>query len=265
MSIYGDKPVSVPEYGKPVATGPVGDGGFIPTLALDPKNVELIAGYDDPETRAFLAPVVTAFSAAHLGLQDIDKAKRQAKRDPSRTEANVLLQVATFAETHQAKMTSKFDAVLRVLESQIKAREAMLTAPLTSAANSNVVAAEVRAHVKAMTAQERSRFLDERHMSCDASTLQMILGGPGFLCGMTDQERALRTRMYHEQQNPKVSAQLNAMNTARDLVLNRGPLVFSEVTRAIGADWRKIKRLREARSAADQAFIVREHTVDMLS
>jgi hypothetical protein len=186
-------------------------------------------------------------------------------KDPSRTEANVLLQVSKFAETHQEKVTKKFDAVLKTLDAQIKSREAMLSAPLKSAANSSVVATEVRAHVKAMSPERRAAFLNERQQAGDTETLSMILGAQGFLSGMSDQERAARTRIFNETQNPQVTKQLKAMQAARDLIVTRGPLFLGQIEQAIGAQWRTIKRLREAHTAAEQAFIVKDHTVDVTS
>lgn len=254
-------PRSMPTLGKPVESGPTSKSlPFHPSPSLSPKVIEALDGFED--AKDLLGPVVTAFSAATNALIDIDKAKQQAQKDPSRTEANVLLQVAKFAETHQEKVTKKFDAVLKTLDTQINSREAMLSAPLKSAANSSIVATEVRAHVKAMSMDQRHKFLDERQRAGDTETLSMILGAQGFLSGMNDQERAVRTRLFNEAQNPQVSKQLKAMQAARDLVVTRGPLFLGQIEQAIGAQWRTIRRLREARDAAEAAFVLKDHTID---
>lgn len=257
-------PRSMPIPGKPVESGPVSKSvPFHASPSLHPKNVEAIEGFED--AKDLLGPVVTAFSAATNALIDIDKAKQQAKKDTSRTEANVLLQVAKFAETHQDKITRKFDAVLKAVDAQISSRETMLSAPLKSAATSSAVATEVRAHVKAMSHAERVKFLDDRQRIGDTETLSMILGAQGFLSGMSDKERAVRTRIFNESAQPIVAKQVKALLAAKEMLETRVPLFLVQIEKAMGADWRRIKRLREAHTAAEQAFIVQDHTADVTS
>lgn len=67
----------------------------------------------------------------------------------------------------------------------------------------------------------------------------------------------MRTRFYHEMRQPIIGRRLKVMTAARVLIETRGPLVFKEMEKAVGASPAKVARLREAKTAAEQAFILR--------
>lgn len=232
------------------------------TLSLHPSNIENIEGYNE-DTRLYVSHVVTAFSAAYMGIDDIHKARAKAATNPSWTEAQQLLNVAKFAELHQEKITRKFDQVRKTLTTQIDAIESMLTTPLKHAAERPGIASEIRAHFKSLSNEQRWTALEDAQKEGQTEVLQAVLGSPGMLSGMNENERAVRTRLYHENQNPVISNRLKVMRAAKEMMEQRGGLVFGEVSKAIGADWRKIQKLREANTAAEQAFIVKDRTVDM--
>lgn len=249
-----------------VVAGPVGEGRFHPSPSLDPKMIEAqIDGYLEDETgniKPYAAPVVTAFSAATNALIDIYNARLQAQKDTSRTEANVILQVAAFAEKHSEKVTRKFDELGKALTKQIEALESSLTTPLKAAAERAGIAGELRAHFKGLTREERSKALEQAQREGQTEVLQAVLGAPAMLSGMTESERAIRTRIFNEAQAPQVTARLKALVKAKQLVEERGGLFITSIEKAIGADWKRINKLRAANSEAEKAFIVRDHFVD---
>ncbi|WP_061938492.1 hypothetical protein [Collimonas pratensis] len=52
-----------------------------------------------------------------------------------------------------------------------------------------------------------------------------------------------------------VVRRLDVMKSARDLMQNSGPLIHTEVTKAMGGSWEKVQSLRQARN--DSAFFMK--------
>ena len=138
----------------------------------------------------------------------------------------------------------------------------MLTTPLKSAAERPGIAGELRAHFKTLSTENRSKALEEAQKTGQTEVLQAVLGAPAMLSGMTESERAIRTRMYHERNSPDIAKRLKAMRTAKDMIESRAGLFIMQVPQALGADWPRVHKLRAAHSEAEKAFILRDHTVD---
>jgi hypothetical protein len=85
-----------------------------------------------------------------------------------------------------------------------------------------------------------------------------VLAAPAYLSGIDPAMQASLLRMWHVKQNPVKEKRLRAMQAALDLVGQRGGLVFKELERAVGAPPHKVKALREAKTAAEKAFVMRE-------
>jgi hypothetical protein len=60
--------------------------------------------------------------------------------------------------------------------------------------------------------------------------------------------------MLHEKLSPEVANRLKVMRAAREMILNRGGLVLTEVERGIGAKWDTIQFLRKGQSHANKAL-----------
>ena len=134
----------------------------------------------------------------------------------------------------------------------------MLTAPLEQAAGQGSVPEEIRRHVKAMSTDARLEFIEEAIAREDFKTLSSVLGAPHYLSGMTPTLQAELTRQYHQKRNPEIASRLRVMKAAQAMLQERGPLLFAEIEKGIGADWRKVKRLQEARDASNAAFVVKQ-------
>ncbi len=228
------------------------------TPSLHPANVESISGYD-AETAPAVVEVLGCFRIAYDALSDVHAARKAAASNPVLTDAARLLQVADFADKHQNTVTRKFDAARANLVKAITALDASLNEPLKLRAERPSIAAEVRAHVKALTSEQREAWFNERQRAGDMESLEMVLGVPGgYLSGMSDDERAIRTRMYHEMRQPIVAKRLKVMGAALEMLETRGPLLFKEMEKAVGASSRKVAALRSAKTTAEAAFILKD-------
>lgn len=221
--------------------------------SLHPANVEAIEGYND-DTRGFVASVLEAFDTAYQGIGKIHEAKAAASKNQAWNADHQILMVAEFAEKHQNAITRKFDSALSNVTKGINAMEAMLNDPVKADAERLNIAAEIRAHVKGLSADERLEFLTNAQAAGDVESLRAVLGAPAYLSGLSEQERQVRTRMFHEKQNPEVSARLKVMHAARAMLVKRGGLVFDEVEKAVGAKWDKVKLLRTGQGQAEKAL-----------
>lgn len=233
-------------------------------MALHMQNVKAIDGSDE-DAEKYLAPVVNIFDAAYQTIGDIHKARAQAAKNDGWTEAQRVLNLAKLGEAQQDKLTKKWDAVYKNLTTSIAAMEKQLNSPMKAAAERPGIANEIRQHFKSQNGEQRMLLLNDAQKRGDVETLQAVLGAPAYLSGMTEEMRAVCTRMFHMQQHPAVAHRLKVSQAAAKLMEERGGHILTEVTKAIGADWTKIKRLREAQTAAEQAFIVNDRTVDIIA
>lgn len=229
------------------------------TPALHVHNIETIEGLDD-KTRPYIGPVATAMDEAYKGIESIYTAREAAAKNPAWTEAQQLLQVAQFAEKRQNQMLKRIDSVTRNLETQIKATDEMLQGPLEQQAGLGSVNEEIRRHVKGLSTDERHKFLQEANENGDTKTMTAVLGVPHYLTGMTATEQQHYLRLYHMRRNPDAAARLKVMQAALEILNTRAPLIHGEIEKAMGHDWRKVKSIREASSAAEQAFIIQDNS-----
>jgi len=223
------------------------------TPSLHPGNIEAIDGYND-DTRGYVNAAVDALSTAYDSLGKIHEAKAAASKNQAFNEHQQVLVVADFAEKHQTLVAKKFDSAVASLTKGIDAMDAMLNNPIKADAERLNVAQEIRAHTKGLSVDERLKFLTDAHDAGDTETLRAVLGAPAYLSGMSEQERQVRTRMFHEKNSPETANRLKVMRAARDMLLQRGGLVLTEVEKGIGAKWDKVQHLRKGQSAAEKAL-----------
>jgi hypothetical protein len=223
------------------------------TASLHPQNLLAIDGIND-DTRGYIAPAVEAFETAYMGIQKIHEARAAAEKNQAWTPENRQLMIANFAEKHQENITKKFDGAVAGMTKTIEALDAMLNDPVKADAERSSIASEIRAYVKNLTTEQRHDFLRDAHNSGDVETLRAVLGAKPFLSGITEDERQTRTRMLHEKLSPEVANRLKVLRAAREMLLDRGGLVFSEVEKGIGASWDKIQTIRKGQSHADNAL-----------
>ncbi len=226
------------------------------SLALHPDNVKEIEGYDD-ETIAVLAPTVTAFSEAYERIRTVWDGRAKAEKNPSWNENQVIIETDQFAQKQLAVIAKGFDNTRANLVKGIAHLEQELTAPVTSKA-AHSVAAEVRAYVKALPTGERMKFIQDAVANGDDVSATAVLGAPPYLAGIDANMQSVFTRMYHERNAPAVSKRLKVMVAAKDMIEQRAGIVFKELEKAVGCPPHKAKALREARTASEKAFALRD-------
>ncbi len=223
------------------------------TPSLHPANIEAIDGFSD-DTKGYVNAAVDALSTAYDGLGKIHEAKAATSKNQAWNDEQKVLMVADFAEKTQTAITRKFDSAVASLTKGIDAMDAMLNNPIKADAERLNVAAEIRAHVKGLSLDERLKFLSDAQAAGDSESLRAVLGAPSYLSGLTEQERQVRTRMFHEKQSPETANRLKVMRAARDMLFQRAGLVLTEVEKGIGANWDKVQHLRKNQSAAEKAL-----------
>lgn len=226
------------------------------TPALHPDNIKEIDGYDD-DTAPYLGQVATAFSEAYEGIKAVWLAKDASLKNPTWNEAQAMIHTDDFAQKKLTRITKHFDSAMANLNKGIEAMEQQLAAPIQHS-GSSAIAAEIRAHVKTLSTEDRHKFLDEAQKVGDHTTLSAVLAAPGYLSGVSETERQVRTRLYHEASSPAVAKKLKAMKAARGMIEERSGLVFIGMQKAVGAPPHKVKALREAKSQAEAAFILKD-------
>lgn len=226
------------------------------TPALHPDNIKHLDGYDD-QTAGYVAHVETAFSEAYEGIKSVWAAKESGMNNPTWNEAMAIIHTDDFAQKKLTRITKTFDASMSNLTKGIDAMEQQLATPLQHTGSTGI-SQEIRAHAKGLTTEQRRKFLDEAQQSHDHITISAVLSAPGYLSGLSETERQIRTRLYHEATSPDVAKKLKVMKGARSMIEERAGLVFKEIEKAVGAPAHKVKALREAKSKAEAAFILKD-------
>lgn len=224
---------------------------YVVTLSLDPGVVKAIEGFE--EHAGYLQCAVDAFSVAHVTLQNIADARKQARRNGAWTEAQQLLTVAKDAEKAQSRMTRAMDNAHKTLTQGIVHIETELSKPLQTAAD-NSLSAEMRNLVKSMKPEDRNKLLSDSLVEGDTRVLNAVLGAHHALSGISKVEQETWTRRFHEKAQPQVASRLNAMRKGLELVERNGPLVMIETEKALGASWHKIGKIKATSNAAEQAL-----------
>lgn len=226
------------------------------TPSLHPENVMQIEGYDD-DTAAYLAPTVTAFDEAYQAIAKIHDARAAAAKNPTWNEAQQVISTQDLADKLFARVAKGFDSVRGNLERSIASLEAQLSGPVESKAGASI-AAEIRAHVRGLNTGERQAFLQKAIDDGDITSATAVLGAPSYLSGLDANMQKVLLRFYHERQSPEVAKRLKAMQGARDLIERNAGLVFGQMEKAVGMRPDKVKKLRDAKTASEQAFILKD-------
>lgn len=226
------------------------------TPALHPDNIKQIDGYDD-ETAPVLAPTMTAFDEAYQGIAAVHTAREKAKTNPTWNDALQVLHTQDLADKVFARIAKAMDGTRANLEKGITHLEQELSAPVASRA-AHPVASEIRAHVKALPASKLHTFIQQAIEGGDHDTVTAVLGAPAYLSGLTPEFQAIYRRQFHERNSPHLAKRLRAMQGAKGMIEERAGLVFKELEKAVGMAPHKVKALREAKTAAEQAFVLKD-------
>lgn len=231
---------------------------------LHPQVVASLDDYDD-DTKGVLGQVVTAFDTAYQGVRKVHDARAAAAQDPTLTEAAQMMRTQDMSDKVFKSAAGALDKAHGNLTRAIATLEDQLSAPVSTEA-AGTYGKEIRAHVKALADRQGTSTLDKRPgqtplgfleaaiNSGDHMSVAAVLGAPAYLSGITRETQQSLTRMYREKYSPAEAKRLRAMQAAVDLIHQRGPMLFTELEKAVGASPHKVAALRAAKAKADKAF-----------
>lgn len=222
--------------------------------SLHPDNVKSIEGYDD-DTAPVLAPTMTAFDEAYQACAKCFDARAAAAKNPTLNEAAQVIMTQDLADKLFAKVAKGFDSTRANLERGVAHIEQELSAPVQSKAAQGV-AAEIRSFVKGLPTAKLHAFIQEAMDNGDDVTVTAVLGAPPYLSGLTPDFQKTYLRFYHERNSPEKAKRLKAMKGAKAMIEERAGLVFGQLEKAVGMRPDKVKRLRDAKTASEQAFVL---------
>jgi hypothetical protein len=101
------------------------------------------------------------------------------------------------------------------------------------------VSGEVRALMQ--KSNDRVGLMEKALAEGDDEVLSAVLGAPPMLSGLTKEIHAVFLRKYNEQRKPETMQRLRALQSARSYLMDKGSLVFKEMTKAVGTIEVRIK------------------------
>ncbi len=171
---------------------------YVVTISLNPDVIK--KGIEDFDDHAgYLQCAVDAFSLAHVTLQKIGDARKQARRNGAWTEEQALLVVSKDADKAQLRMTKAMDNAFKTLTQGIAHTEAELSKPLQASADVTV-SAEMRNLFRSLKQEDRAKLLSEALAENDTRVLNAVLGAHPAISGMSKVEQNHFTRVYHEKE-----------------------------------------------------------------
>lgn len=224
------------------------------TPSFLPANVRAMKEYDE-ETAPLFGPVVDAFEVAYRTVSSIHDAREAAKNDLTLNENARLVAVADFADKVMDRAPGLFDRANTIVSNNIAALEKSLSEPVQSQAANSSISREIRDHVRGLKGVGSAMgFVTDCIKRRDFASASAVLGAPHYLSGLTPDAQAVLLRMFHEAQNPGTAKRLAALKVAQDYLDRNSPLLFKEVEKGIGGDYRKIQMLRKGQNASKKAF-----------
>lgn len=256
--------------------GPVAPLPYELPLGLDPRNVDHLlpkrTAHDvdanghpinvrqEAEHADVLASTRNAFDSAFKALDRVSKARAAAAANEAWTPAQQLLNVGGMADKTLDQVTQSFDRARKNLTDFIAALDKSLNAPIEGGTR-DPLAIEIREYMQKLPETKRAAFVAEAMKNNETKTLQAVLGAPHYLSGLGKADHDKFTRDYRAASNPVAAARLEVARKGLELLEARAGLIFTELERAMGGSFKKLKAIREANSAAEQALVMQNGIV----
>jgi hypothetical protein len=154
-----------------------------------------------------------------------------------------------------ANLAKRFDAATANLNRVIEGLERDLSQPIEGK-GVGAMASEIRSYVNSLPEGSRIGFIQKAIEAGDERTVGAVLGGVPYLSGITPEIQTMLLRLHHEKSNPRAAKQLRAAKAGLELIGERGGLLWGEMEKAVGAKQAKVQKLRAAKAAAEQSFVV---------
>ncbi|MFO1408243.1 MAG: hypothetical protein U1F08_12050 [Steroidobacteraceae bacterium] len=245
------QPGRYPAPGQKVVNGTVTEAPFSPSPALDERNVTCIEGYE--EFKGDFGLAVNALSSANIGLREIDTARQKAAKNQAFTEASRLILVSQFAAKTRDQWHGAIDKAQQYYVKLADSIDESLSTPLEASAV-GPLAAEIRAHVKGLSDEQRGKFIAEAMQARDVKTLQSILGAPGYLSGLAPTMTQHFTRLYREATAPEAARKLALIRKVIGVLERAGPIAYAQAEKAMGGTFQDAFRYKNANDDAMKAL-----------
>jgi hypothetical protein len=242
----------------PVPLGSLPAVPYAVPLDLDPRVVDNLLpknSKNETEHADVLASMRNAFEGAYKGLEALGKARSAAAANEAWTPAEQLRRVGEMSDKTVDRVTGAFDKAHKFLTELVSGLDRSLSEPL-AAGTRDQLAVEIREHVKHLPEDKRGAFVGEAMKKNDVRTLQAILGAPAFLSGLGESHHTMFTKQYRSAANPAAVARLEVARKGLELLEKRAGLILREAERAMGGSFAKLKKVREANSAAEAALVM---------
>lgn len=224
------------------------------TPALHPQVVLSLEEYSE-ETAAILDPVAEVFGVAYQSVAQTFAARAAAATNPAWNEAAQVLETADLSDKLSKRAALAFDKVRATLENTVQMFEKALAEPVTVKAGT-VVSTEIRAHLKGLDPEKRHMLIMSAINAGDEATVTSALGAPPYLSGLTDTMQKVLLERWHERSDPHRVVRLKAARAGLEQINTKGPLLLTQMEKAIGAPYHKVRELRDARAASEKHFIL---------
>lgn len=217
-------------------------------LDYDAGHVTQAAEYE--ANAGYVAEAVGALQAMQEVLTVVMEAREKVKKDPTLTQAAMVLTVAAFSDARTPAATRKVDAAWKALDTRIAEAEASLREGIPGHATGSV-ASEIRAHVKAMrTSADRMAFLRGLVAAGDLESLAAVVKSKPFLSGLTQVEVDLLVHNFNAQTRPELPARIDFLKRTRAHLERAWAPFILDMQRAVGVKYETVNKLRAAKAAA---------------
>lgn len=232
--------------------GAVGAGKFHPSPTLDPRNAELLDGYE--EFGEDLGPVQRCFANALNGLNAINAAREKLRNDPTVTAGAAVVRLVAEAERKHQHIIDTFSKTEERLRSTERTLEKSLYSPVEQNAGLGTVNDAIRAHAKGLDTGKRHKFMEDAFKEGDQKTLVAICGAPHYLSGLDKTAHDLYLRRLHELRDPQGTRRLKSVRAAITLIERAVPIALTSVEKALGSSFAKAKDLKATSDASNAAL-----------
>jgi hypothetical protein len=226
------------------------------TPALHPTNLEKLDGIDE-ETLPVISHAVAAFQEAYQGISQVQTAREAARSNPAWTEAQQIMATADLSDKMFERIAKRMDSSRASLEAGIAHLEKEMMQPVESRA-SHPVSIEVRSYIRNLPSADRMSFIKRAIETGDHETAQAALGAPSYLSGIEPEMQKALLRLYREKASPASAKRLKALASAKEYIEKNGSLVIKELEKSVGLPAHKVQQLRNAKSKAEQAFVLKD-------
>lgn len=254
-------PSAVDQYTGPRQSptpGAILNGGAIekdppwhPSPTLDERNITALAE-DDESLLGYLEPAKHALSVAVTGLQAIDNAYAQLRKDTSRTPQQKAMLLEPVASKKLDHMNSVFSKAQENLSKAVEQIESELSKPHESAMSP--ASAELREVLRAMTKEDRNEVIEQAVKTNDMSVVTAVLGAHPLASGADPLRHSLWSRQYNERAYPDLVARLTATRKAIAHLSKAAPIALASVEKAMRANFADVSKHRKLAEAAEAAL-----------